>query len=158
MVIGLGARLVHTRNCALTSKHSLSVIVGKVHEHHVGKALLSVAYVLKNTHNQEIGFTKGSKFGMESGWPFTGFQLAYYMPCLEPLQAVNTVSSSRVMVIVPHTIVGRSKSNLPNLLWSSYSDFMKTETGCVTFDHILMSIVNHSHYSAVHLYVICLKL
>ena len=30
--------------------------------------------------NQEIGFTKGSKSGMESCWPFS-----WYITCLEPL-------------------------------------------------------------------------
>ena len=35
--------------------------------------------------NQEIGFTKGSKSGTASGWPFIGFQLHTCITCLEPL-------------------------------------------------------------------------
>ena len=49
-VIGLGAKLVHTRYCVLTSigvrlARSLPVVVGKAHGHHVGKVLHSVVYL-----------------------------------------------------------------------------------------------------------------
>ena len=49
--------------------------------------------------NQEIGFTKGSKSRMESGWLFIRFQLAYYMLGTTTTTLSNAVSGSRVVVI-----------------------------------------------------------
>ena len=49
------------------SFYALSVQLSVLVSHHV----------IENS--QEIGFTKGSKSGTESGYPFIGFQLVYYM-------------------------------------------------------------------------------